>query len=83
MTAEWISIGLLALLVLFFVLDVAGNRKRIPRPKPVPQRKPEIAKGPAPLSEAEEKPAEPAADIAPEAPAEEPAVVEPDVAPAP
>ena len=38
MTAEWISVGLLALLVLFFVLDIAGNRKRAPRPKPVPQR---------------------------------------------
>jgi len=47
MTAEWISIGLLALLVLIFVLDIASNRKRVPRPKPVPQRKPEIAEGPA------------------------------------
>ncbi|MEP3561347.1 MAG: signal recognition particle-docking protein FtsY, partial [Marinobacter sp.] len=83
MTAEWISIGLLALLVLFFVLDVAGNRKRIPRPKPVPQRKPDIAKGPAPILAAEKKADEPAADVAPEVPAEEPAVVEPDVAPAP
>ncbi|MDR9425679.1 MAG: signal recognition particle-docking protein FtsY [Marinobacter sp.] len=56
MTAEWISIGLLALLVLIFVLDIASNRKRVPRPKPVPQRKPEIAEGPAP--EASEKAAE-------------------------
>ena len=48
MTAEWISIGLLALLVLVFVLDIAGNRSRAPRPKPVPQHKPEVAKGPAP-----------------------------------
>ncbi|MCK0105739.1 signal recognition particle-docking protein FtsY [Marinobacter sp. S0848L] len=83
MTAEWISIGLLALLVLFFLLDVAGNRKRIPRPKPVPQRKPDVAKGPAPIEEAEKDAAEPAAEVAPEAPAEEPAVTEPEVAPAP
>ena len=48
MTAEWISIGLLALLVLFFVLDIAGNRKRAPRPKAVVQSKPEVARGPAP-----------------------------------
>ena len=52
MTAEWISIGLLALLVLVFVLDIAGNRSRVPRPRPVPQRKPEVAKGPAPEPEA-------------------------------
>ncbi|MGM0952775.1 MAG: signal recognition particle-docking protein FtsY [Pseudomonadota bacterium] len=50
MTAEWISIGLLALLVLIFVVDIASNRKRVPRPKPVPQRKPEIAEGPAPVA---------------------------------
>jgi len=80
MTAEWISVGLLALLVLFFVLDIAGNRKRAPRPKPVPQRKPEVARGPAPVPaepEAEpEVPPEPAAEAAePEAaqPAGEPA----------
>jgi fused signal recognition particle receptor len=54
MTAEWISIGLLALLVLVFVLDIAGNRSRAPRPKPVPQRKPEVAKGPAPEPESVE-----------------------------
>lgn len=51
MTAEWISIGLLALLVLVFVLDIAGNRSRAPRPKPVPQRKPEVARGAAPEPE--------------------------------
>jgi len=39
MTAEWMSIGLLALLVLLFVLDIAANRRRIPRPRPVPQRR--------------------------------------------
>ncbi|MFO7530058.1 MAG: signal recognition particle-docking protein FtsY [Marinobacter sp.] len=65
MTAEWISIGLLALLVLFFVVDIAGNRKRVPRPKPVPQRKPEVARGPAPAEEPEAK------EAAAEAPAEE------------
>ncbi|HET8849579.1 MAG TPA: signal recognition particle-docking protein FtsY [Marinobacter sp.] len=64
MTAEWISIGLLALLVLFFVLDIASNRKRVPRPAPVPQRKPEVAEGPAPVAEA------PVAKPAPEQPGE-------------
>lgn len=81
MTAEWISIGLLALLVLFFVLDIAGNRKRAPRPKPVPQRKPEVARGPAPVPaepEAEtEVPPEPAAEAA------EPEAAQPAVEPAP
>ncbi|MCK2150308.1 signal recognition particle-docking protein FtsY [Marinobacter alexandrii] len=71
MTAEWISIGLLALLVLIFVLDIAGNRSRAPRPKPVPQRKPEVAKGPAPAEPAEKTSTEeasvegPAAESAP------------------
>ncbi|MED5466016.1 MAG: signal recognition particle-docking protein FtsY [Pseudomonadota bacterium] len=81
MTAEWISVGLLALLVLFFVLDIAGNRKRAPRPKPVPQRKPEVARGPAPVPaepEAEpEVPPEPAAEAA------EPEAAQPVVEPAP
>ncbi|WP_166266826.1 signal recognition particle-docking protein FtsY [Marinobacter caseinilyticus] len=45
MMAEWISIGLLAFLVLVFGLDVASNRRRIPRPSPVPQRKPEPQAG--------------------------------------
>ena len=71
MTAEWISIGLLALLVLIFVVDIAGNRSRAPRPKPVPQRKPEVAKGPAPAEPAEKASTEkasvegPAAEAAP------------------
>ena len=81
MTAEWISVGLLALLVLFFVLDIAGNRKRAPRPKPVPQRKPEVARGPAPV------PAEPEAETEvppePEAEAAEPEAAQPAVEPAP
>ncbi len=71
MTAEWISIGLLALLVLVFVLDLASKRSRVPRPQPVPQRKPDVAKGPAP---AEPEPQEAAPSPAPEA---EPAAVEP------
>ncbi|MEX2475117.1 signal recognition particle-docking protein FtsY [Marinobacter sp.] len=65
MTAEWIAIGLLALLVFVFVLDLAGNRRRVPRPKPVPQKKPEPQPGaeplekqaaPAPTAEAPAKP---------------------------
>lgn len=84
MTAEWISIGLLALLVLFFLVDIAGNRKRVPRPKPVPQRKPEVARGPAPAEEPEVKEAaEAEAPAAPEAPAEAPAEEKPVEAPAP
>lgn len=83
MTAEWISIGLLALLVLFFVVDIAGNRKRVPRPKPVPQRKPEVARGPAPAAPEEKEVAEAEAPAAPEAPAEAPAEEKPAEAPAP
>lgn len=77
MTAEWISVGLLALLVLVFVLDIAGNRSRAPRPRPVPQRKPDVAKGPAPEPEASGK--EAPAVVAP-APGAEP---EPEPAPEP
>ena len=85
MTAEWITIGLLALLVLVFVLDIAGNRSRAPRPKPVPQRKPEVAKGPAPEPEKGESEAPAAAEPQPEPVAEqqpEP-VAEPEPAPEP
>ncbi|MDX1456283.1 MAG: signal recognition particle-docking protein FtsY [Marinobacter sp.] len=74
MTAEWISIGLLALLVLLFVGELAANRRRLPRPKPVPQKKPEPQPGAAPL---EEKAAEPVQ----EAPVETPAAVEPEPQP--
>lgn len=70
MTAEWISIGLLALLVLVFVLDIAGNRSRAPRPKPMPQRKPEVSKGPAPEPEEGEIEAPAAAEPQPEPVAE-------------
>lgn len=51
MMAEWISIGVLALLVLTFVLDVAARRRSLPRPAPVPQRKPEPQPGAAPVEE--------------------------------
>ncbi|MGF2686725.1 signal recognition particle-docking protein FtsY [Marinobacter sp. DUT-3] len=76
MTAEWISIGLLALLVLVFALDLAGNRKRIPRPKPVPQKKPEPQPGAEPAREQAEA-------SAPEAPSAEAPVAEVEPAPAP
>lgn len=65
MTAEWISIGLLALLVLVFVVDLVGNRPPSPRPKSVPQKKPEPQPGatprtgPAPEPEAPESRPEP------------------------
>ena len=84
MTAEWISIGLLALLVLVFVLDVVGNRPPSPRPKPVQRTKPTPQPGAKPLpadAQPEEKaaaaevPAEPAEQAAPEPvqkPVEEP-----------
>lgn len=42
MTLElWLNLAVLALLVLIFVLDVVSRRRKVPRPKPVPQRKPE------------------------------------------
>jgi fused signal recognition particle receptor len=68
MTAEWISIGVLALLVLWFVLDIAANRKRVPRPEPVRLTKPEATGGAKPVGEAGEK--QPAAEVEAE-PAEE------------
>ena len=89
MTAEWIAIGLLALLVLVFVLDVAANRQRIPRPKPVPQKKPEAPEGATPKSGSEEK-AEPKSEPdsapvaeAPEKPADEEAPAETPTTPEP
>ena len=89
MTAEWIAIGLLALLVLVFVLDVAANRQRIPRPKPVPQKKPEAPEGATPKSGSEEKAepksepdSEPVAE-APEKPADEEAPAESPTTPEP
>ena len=72
MTADWISIGLLALLVLVFVLDVVGNRPPSPRPKAVPRKKPEPKPEATPQTGPE--PAEPEAAVPepepePEAPA--------------
>lgn len=83
MMAEWISVGLLALLVLVFVLDIASNRRRVPRPKPVPQRKPEAVKGPAPATPVEKKGSETAPEAVSEETIEVPAAAEPDVAPEP
>ncbi|MGO1499810.1 MAG: signal recognition particle-docking protein FtsY [Marinobacter sp.] len=82
MMAEWISIGLLALLVLVFVLDLASSRRRVPRPKPVPQRKPEAVKGPEPALPVEKEATKTAPEPIPEQ-AETPATPEPEVAPAP
>ncbi|MBZ2169369.1 signal recognition particle-docking protein FtsY [Marinobacter sp. F4216] len=85
MTAEWISVGLLALLVLVFVLDIVGNRRRAPRPKPVPQRKPDVARGVEPEQPQAKAPAEDvkaAVDEKPET-VEAPAEVEPAPAPEP
>ncbi|MBW4934824.1 signal recognition particle-docking protein FtsY [Marinobacter sp. F4206] len=81
MTAEWISIGLLALLVLVFVLDIAANRSRAPRPKPVPQRKPEVAEGPAPAEPVEKESPEVEGTAVESAPAK--AEPEPEAAPEP
>ena len=82
MMAEWISVGLLALLVLVFVLDIASNRRRVPRPKPVPQRKPEAVQGPAPESPVEKAATEAPSPVVEEI-REEPAAAEPDVVPEP
>ncbi|MBK1850943.1 signal recognition particle-docking protein FtsY [Marinobacter sp. 1-4A] len=89
MMAEWISVGLLALLVFVFVLDIASNRRRVPRPKPVPQRKPEVLKGPAPAAPVERKTPAATPEPLPEEPAKAPAapapkaVAEPEPAPEP
>jgi fused signal recognition particle receptor len=74
MTAEWISIGVLALLVLWFVLDIAANRRRVPRPEPVKLTRPKATGGAVPVGEAGEKQpaAGPAAETAAPAEAAEP-----------
>nr|WP_036183275.1 signal recognition particle-docking protein FtsY [Marinobacter sp. ELB17] len=56
MTAEWISIGLAALLVLLFVLDLASNRRKIPRPRTFKLRQPDSQAAPAPQPLPETKP---------------------------
>jgi fused signal recognition particle receptor len=78
MTAEWISIGLLALLVLVFVLDVVGNRPPS-RPKAVPQKKPEPQPGATPQTgpapaEAEPQAPEPRPESEPQPEPEPPQV---------
>jgi fused signal recognition particle receptor len=72
MTAEWISIGLLALLVLVFVLDVVGNRPPSRRPKAVPQKKPEPQPGATPQTGPAPEAEAPVAEAEPEAAAPEP-----------
>ncbi|WP_150912421.1 signal recognition particle-docking protein FtsY [Marinobacter halotolerans] len=52
MMAEWISIGLLAFLVLVFVSDLFARRPPKPRARAVPQKKPEPQPGAAPKKEA-------------------------------
>ncbi|WP_298452026.1 signal recognition particle-docking protein FtsY [uncultured Marinobacter sp.] len=83
MMAEWISVGLLALLVCVFFLDIASNRRRVPRPKPVPQRKPEAVKGPESEKPVEKKAPDAAPEPLPEEAAEVPAAVEPALVPEP
>jgi len=65
-TAEWISIGLAALVVLLFVLDLASRRRKIPRPHTFELRQPDVGAAPAPQPLPEAKPAPDAepADIA-------------------
>lgn len=67
MMAEWITIGVLVLLALMFVLDIASNRKRVPRPAPVPQRKLESE----PVEEPRDEQAEPLKKAPPEEKPEE------------
>ncbi|MEX0605771.1 MAG: signal recognition particle-docking protein FtsY [Marinobacter sp.] len=88
MMAEWITIGVLVLLALMFVLDIASNRKRVPRPAPVPQRKLESAPVDEPKDEeavpVQKAPPEDAVEEAPAPPVEaEPELVEKPTAPVP
>jgi fused signal recognition particle receptor len=79
--AEWIMTGLLALLVLVFVVELIGKRRNQPRPRPVPQREPESQEGAQPLNR--EAPTEqPPAPVADKTGTDE-AVVEPAPAPTP
>lgn len=91
-TAEWISIGIAALVVLLFVLDLASRRRKIPRPRTFELRQPDSQAAPAPQPLPETKPA-PDAELADTALAElqpkqapivpEPAVFKPEVVPQP
>ena len=83
MMAQWISIGVLALLILAFVLDVASRRRRLPRPEPVPQRQPTPAKETvAPSTQTRDAVGEAAVESAPAEVAVTPPPAEPE-APAP
>ncbi|WP_111498540.1 signal recognition particle-docking protein FtsY [Marinobacter bohaiensis] len=70
MMAEWIMTGLLALLVLVFVAELVGKRRNLPRPKAVPQRKPEAQPGAEPVE------AEPSQDAKAPVETKEPPVAE-------
>lgn len=48
--AEWILIGLLVLLVVWFVADVASRRANLPKPRQFELREPEAGPGPRPES---------------------------------
>jgi fused signal recognition particle receptor len=86
-TAEWISIGLAALVVLLFVLDLASNRRRVPRPRKFELRQPDSQTAPAPQPLPETKPdpdAEPADSTLAEPQSKQaPIVPEPSAAPEP
>lgn len=84
-TAEWISIGLAALVVLLFVLDLASNRRRVPRPRKFELRQPDSQAGPAPqpLPETKPKPDIEPAETALAEPQPEPAPIVPEPAAAP
>lgn len=83
MMAQWISIGVLILLILAFVLDIASRRRRLPRPRPVPQRKPTPTRETP--AQADEPEAVPAAEslVEPETTAPSEAVSPPEPAPEP
>ncbi|BES73689.1 hypothetical protein RE428_47070 [Marinobacter nanhaiticus D15-8W] len=74
MMAEWIMIGLLALLVLVFVAELANKRRQRPRPESVPQREPKPQPGATPVETGKKEVAEPEAEKekVPQAPAPEP-----------
>jgi fused signal recognition particle receptor len=80
-TAEWISIGIMALVVLLFVLDLANRRRKIPRPRAFELRQPDAQAAPAPQALPETKAApdaEPAgAALAEPQPRQAPIVPEP------
>lgn len=96
-TAEWISIGLAALVLLLFVLDIASNRRRVPRPRKFELRQPDAQSAPPPKPLPEESPqpevaprpqAPDSASVAVPEPAEKPVIAPvpkpvPEIAPVP